>query len=34
MRVLHDRGLLNVLGGNASVRGSGDYIWITPAERT
>lgn len=33
MKVLHDRGLLNVLGGNASIRGGGDYIWITPAEK-
>jgi len=32
MRVLHDRGLLNVKGGNASIRGNGDYIWITPSK--
>jgi len=32
MRVLHDRGLVNVLGGNASIRGSGEYIWITPSK--
>ncbi len=33
MKTLHDRGLLNVKGGNASIRGRGDYIWITPSKQ-
>lgn len=33
MRTLHDRGLLNVKGGNASIRGGEDFIWITPSKQ-
>lgn len=33
MKTLHDRGLLNVKGGNASIRGKGNYIWITPSKQ-
>ncbi|MCS7108722.1 MAG: class II aldolase/adducin family protein [Sulfolobales archaeon] len=32
MKTLHDRGLLNVKGGNASIRGKGNYMWITPSK--
>lgn len=31
-RRLYERGLLSVQSGNASIRGRGDYIWITPAK--
>ncbi|MEM0453173.1 MAG: class II aldolase/adducin family protein [Sulfolobales archaeon] len=33
MKTLHERGLLNVKGGNASIRGKGNYIWITPSKQ-
>ncbi len=33
MNTLHERGLLNVRGGNASIRGKGNYIWITPSKQ-